>query len=85
MVETINVRGGGEDIILLTKANNINPEDYLYLVMEKAPGCTSQEDWEGLLPWNIPMEEARALRDFLLSAKPDPERTEPYILRGKSI
>lgn len=67
------------------KANNINPEDYLYLVMEKAPGCTCEEDWEGLLPWNIPMEEARPLREFLLSAKPDPNRTEPYMLRGKSI
>jgi hypothetical protein len=53
--------------------------------MEKAPGCTSEEDCEGLLPWNIPMEEAMHLREFLLSAKPDPNRTEPYILRGKSI
>lgn len=67
------------------KANGLNPEDYLYLVMEKAPGCTCEEDWEGLLPWNIPMEEARPLREFLLSAKPDPNRTEPYMLRGKSI
>jgi hypothetical protein len=43
------------------------------------------EDWDKLLPWNIPMDEVKPLRDFLLGAKPDPQRTEPYLLRGKSI
>lgn len=67
------------------KANGLNPEDYLYLVMEGAPMCTTDEDWDKLLPWNISMDEVKPLRDFLLGAKPDPQRTEPYLLRGKSI
>jgi hypothetical protein len=67
------------------KANGLNPEDYLYLVMEGAPMCTTDDDWDKLLPWNISMDEVKPLRDFLLGAKPDPQRTEPYLLRGKSI
>ena len=62
-----------------------NPEDYLYLVMERATMCTTDDDWDNLLPWNIPMDEVKPLRDFLLGAKPDPQRTKPYLLRGKSI
>lgn len=67
------------------KANGLNPEDYLYLVMERATMCTTDDDWDNLLPWNIPMDEVKPLRDFLLGAKPDPQRTKPYLLRGKSI
>ena len=41
--------------------------------------------FNALLPLKIRMEEARPLRDVLLTTKPDPSKTNLYILRGKSF
>ena len=69
-------------LIETAKANGINTYDYLWYVLEKSKYCTTDADWDALLPWNMDREyldNLKALRD---SAAPDPERTEPYIFRG---
>lgn len=40
-------------LIETAKANNINPQDYLRCLFEKAPYAQTEQDWQKLLPWNI--------------------------------
>lgn len=39
-------------LIESAKENKLNPFDYLHHVFSEAPYCTSQDDFEKLLPWN---------------------------------
>jgi hypothetical protein len=40
-------------MITTAKEHNLNPQAYLYYVLEMAPYMNSPEDWETLLPWNV--------------------------------
>ena len=64
------------------KLNNLNEIDYLWAVLERIPFCTSEEDWRALLPWNIDLSAIVQKKALLAEAKADPERSEPYIIRG---
>ena len=44
-----------------------------------------EEAWTALLPGSCDISDAVAYREQLFSAVPDPERTEPYRLRGKRV
>jgi len=70
-------------LIETAKANGINVFDYLWHCLFTAPACRSDEDWDALLPWNVDQQQIAALKVLRDSAKPDPGRTEPYVLRGK--
>ncbi len=40
-------------LITTAKEHNLNPQIYLYYILEIAPYMNSSEDWETLLPWNV--------------------------------
>ena len=44
-------------LVETAKANGHTPFKYLKYVFEKAPYASSPEDWENLLPWNIPPKD----------------------------
>lgn len=69
-------------LIETAKANGINTYDYLWYVLEKSKFCSTDTDWVALLPWNMDTEYLESLKKHRDSAKPDPERIEPYIFRG---
>lgn len=69
-------------LIETAKANKVNPYDYLWYVLTKAPLCKTEEDWDQLLPWNMDANETRKMHDTRNSAAPDPSRTSPYVIRG---
>ena len=64
------------------KLNGLNEIDYLWAVLDRIPLCKSEEDWKALLPWNIDLSDIVQKKALLAAAKADPERTEPYIIRG---
>jgi hypothetical protein len=64
------------------RLNNLNEMDYLWALLDRIPGCFTEEDWEKLLPWNIDLSDISEKKALLSSAKPDPLRTEPYVIRG---
>lgn len=67
------------------KSLGIDPVDYLtYLFLRGGTVADGDEDgWADLLPGHCDISEAHEYRMRLLDAKPDPDRTEPYMLRGK--
>jgi hypothetical protein len=40
-------------LIESAKENGLNPQEYLRCVFECAPLCSSTDDWQKLMPWNI--------------------------------
>ncbi len=40
-------------ILTTAKEHKLNPQVYLYYILEMAPYMNSSEDWETLLPWNV--------------------------------
>jgi hypothetical protein len=44
-----------------------------------------EEAWTEMLPGRCDISDAVAYREQLFSAVPDPERAEPYRLRGKRV
>ena len=64
------------------KLNNINEMDYIWALLDRIPSCSTEEDWEKLLPWNIDLSDISEKKALMSSAKPDPLRTEPYVIRG---
>lgn len=64
------------------KLNKINEMDYLWAILDRIPSCSTEEDWQKLLPWNIDLSDISEKKALQSSAKPDPLRTEPYVIRG---
>jgi len=65
----------------------INPIDYFTHLFLNA-GSINKGDadgWTAILPGNCNLSDAKRHRELVAAAKPDPARTEPYILRGKKI
>ncbi|MGB4407694.1 MAG: IS66 family transposase [Sphaerochaeta sp.] len=69
-------------LIETAKANHVNPYDYVWYILTKAPLCKTEEDWDQLLPWNMDNDQIKKMHDTRNSAAPDPNRTSPYIIRG---
>ena len=69
-------------LIETAKANNVNPQEYIWYVLTKALLCKSLEDWDNLLPWNIHIEEMKYMHSTRDSVAIDSDRTEPYVFRG---
>ena len=67
------------------KAQGIDAEDYLTYLFSHAGNIPEDDEaaWTALLPGKADLSEVQAFRDKVRKAVPDPDRTEPYILRGK--
>ncbi|MDD3929910.1 MAG: IS66 family transposase [Sphaerochaeta sp.] len=65
------------------KAMEINPHSYLTHVFANAGNCRTDEDWDALVPGRVDLSNIDDYYAMLRSAVPDPDRTQPYILRGK--
>ncbi len=66
---------------------DIIPIDYFTHLFLNAGGIKNgdEEGWTGILPGRCSLADAIKHKEIIASAKPDPNRTEPYILRGKKI
>lgn len=69
-------------LIETAKLADISPSDYLEYVCTFGPHCTTDEQWESLLPWNIDLGKLELLRRDRATAKADGERTSPYVFCG---
>jgi hypothetical protein len=69
-------------MVEMAKLNDVNVSDYLWYCLTEAPRCRTEKDWEALLPWNMDRQKVELLKTTRAVAVPDPERTEPYVLRG---
>lgn len=69
------------------KAMGICVNDYLtYLFMHANTIKDGDEQaWTAMLPGRCDISEVRGYKEMILAAKPDPDRTEPYRLRGKRV
>jgi transposase len=69
-------------MIETAKRASLNPLDYVEALCTFGPGCSTNEQWEALLPWNIDLSILDEQRNRRLNAKPDPGRTSPYNFVG---
>lgn len=69
------------------KAMGISANDYLtYLFMQANTIKDGDEEaWTAMLPGRCDISSVKGYKEMLLAAMPDPERTEPYRLRGKRV
>ena len=69
------------------KALGINTQDYLtWLVMNAGKIKDGDEEaWMSMLPGKSDISSAIKYREMIFTAAPDPDRTEPYKLRGKRV
>lgn len=65
------------------KAMGINAHAYLCHLFFHAGSCRTDADWDALLPGKADLSGIDGYYALLQSAKPDPLRTEPYVIRGK--
>ena len=83
-----NTAAGAESSALIytltenAKLSGVNPHEYLWALLEQAPSCRDEADWEQLLPWKIDLSEIRAKKSLISSARPIEGRTEDYTIRG---
>ena len=65
----------------------INPIDYFTHLFLNAGDIKigDAEGWTAILPGRCDLADAIKHKEVIASAKPDPNRTEPYILRGKKV
>ena len=69
-------------LIESAKLCGINPFDYIEAVCSLGPECSSEEEFESILPWNIDLSILDGIRERRMNTERDPERTEPYLLSG---
>jgi transposase len=65
------------------KALGIDEHAYLTHVFSHAGSCTTDDDWDAMTPDCFDPGTMHGYYALLRSARPDPHRTKPYILRGK--
>ena len=70
-------------LVETAKENGLNPEDYLEYILTYGPS-TPKENYDTLLPWNVDMSRIEKLHERKANAKPDPNRTKPYVFTGRS-
>lgn len=64
------------------RLSGLNEFDYIWDVLDRAPTFTKGEQFDDLLPWRIDLGAVKAKKALILSARGDPARTEPYVIRG---
>jgi len=69
-------------IIETAKSNKLNTYDYLWYILTKAQTCSTNQDWDKLMPWNVSKEDLNQLHKIYNNAHPDSERKDEYIIRG---
>lgn len=69
-------------LIESAKLADISPSDYVEYVCTFGPYCTTDEQWESLLPWNVDLTKLDALRKERFNAKADAGRTSVYVFCG---
>lgn len=83
-----NTAAGAESSALIytltenAKLSGVNPHEYLWALLEQAPSCRDEADWEQLLPWKIDLREIQAKKSLISSARPIEGRAEDYTIRG---
>ena len=65
----------------------INPIDYFTHLFLNGGNIKNGDNkgWTAILPGECSLDDAVKHRELIANAKPDPDRTEPYVLRGKKI
>ena len=81
------VEGAKRSSVIFTLAQNakltgINVTEYFWTLLNKIPEVEKNGNWETLLPWNIDLKAAKASKELICNAIVDPNRTEPYVIRG---
>ena len=69
-------------MIETAKRSGLNPMDYVEALCTFGPGCSTDEQWEALLPWNLDLSRLDGLRGRRMAAKPDPQRNTAYNFVG---
>ncbi len=69
-------------MIETAKRQALNPLDYVEALCTFGPGCSTDEQWEALLPWKIDLSRLDEVRKRRLAAKADPGRISPYSFVG---
>lgn len=69
------------------KAMDINEEDYLTWLFLNGNRVKDgdREGWRKMLPGQSNISQGRLYREMLRTAKADPDRNDPYVLRGKRV
>ena len=65
------------------KALHIDPQTYFTYLFSHAAACTTESQWDALLPHRVDLSSVDEYYNTLRKATADPDRKEPYILRGK--
>jgi transposase len=65
------------------KAIHVDPQKYFTYLFNNAASCTTDKDWDEMLPHKVNLSTIDDYYNILRNATPDPVRKEPYILRGK--
>lgn len=74
-------------LVMSCRNLGVNPADYLCHLFLNAGNVRNgdKEDWRELLPGRGDVSDAVELRNRIAGAHPDPEKSGPYILRGKRL
>jgi transposase len=64
------------------RLSGLNEFDYIWDVLDRAPAFTKEEQFDDLLPWRIDLGAVKAKKALVFSARGDPARTKPYVIRG---
>ena len=69
------------------KAMDINVEDYLTWLFLNGNRVKDgdRNGWRKMLPGQSDISQDRIYREMLRTAKEDPDRNEPHVLRGKRV
>jgi len=65
------------------KAMKVDPQKYFTYLFSNAASCITDSDWDAMLPNKVNLSSIDDYYDTLRKALPDPDRKDPYILRGK--
>jgi transposase len=65
------------------KRMKVDPQKYFTYLFSNAASCTTDNDWDAMLPHKVNLSSIDDYYDTLRKATADPDRKDPYILRGK--
>ena len=65
------------------KKMKVDPQKYFTYLFSNAASCTTDNDWDAMLPHKVNLSSIDDYYDTLRKATADPDRKDPYILRGK--
>ena len=65
------------------KAMKVDPQKYFTFLFSNAASCSSDSDWDAMLPHKVDLSSIDDYYDTLRKATANPDRIDSYILRGK--